>query len=98
MLYDPAWNRPETRKFMDWLRSKPPEEAYDWGDPRRCACAQYWGENEAIGHWIPENRRIEAQEGINFNRTAYGESMLKQPAKWTFGALLERMEELCSAI
>lgn len=92
MLYDPTWNRPETRKFIQWLSNKPKDEKYDWKDPCNCACAQYWG-NEAIGHWIPKNRMIEDTEGLNFNRLAYGPSQMTEPAEWTFGALLERVQE-----
>lgn len=87
MLFDPKWERvPTLRRFIAWLRGKPADEFYPWGDPGRCACAQFFGVGYA---WYELNRDVVINEGVDLNELAYGGAT---PGRWKFGELLERAE------
>lgn len=85
MFFNPDnYKPPITAKqsFINWLVLQPANESYNWFDPRKCACARYFGTNT---DWIPLNREIAKNEGIDFNIAA-----MRKP--WTYGALLKRIQ------
>lgn len=78
MLFDPRWDRPTLSRFIEWLRTMPADQKYDWPDSRKCACAQFYG----VG-WSLANERVYQREKVDLN-------VLAMRGEWTFGALLDR--------
>ena len=67
-------------QFIEWLRTKPPEEGYDVMEPRICAYAQY------SGHFVPDINDVAKELGISGGAAAH----ILGTKPWTFGAALER--------
>lgn len=86
MLYnpkwvDPQWLKPSLEGFRAYLRSRNPDDSYEWSDGFRCAAYQYaiafgWRED-----W--HNRRAVWQQL----------DLLAHQLPHTFGALADRVEE-----
>jgi hypothetical protein len=82
MLYDKKWEQQASLVgFIAWLRTKNPNEEYEWGDPKNCACAQYF-------KTLPQ--------GDNIWGTLISQQLdlLAIGLPRTFGALLERAEKV----
>jgi hypothetical protein len=88
MLYDPKWDKTTLLDhWIDWLKTKDPNERYEWKDNWRCACAQFYG---GVG-WIKE-----PNYWAHMNKIARGEERddargrFDDSAQWTFGKCLKR--------
>jgi hypothetical protein len=92
MLYDPKWEKTETkidpltlRALIAWLEKQPPEKIYCYGDTGRCLAAQY---NQSLGRaYLPILLLGWRGDCLKFDYDLE-EIALTEPH--TFGAALER--------
>ncbi len=81
MLYDPKWDKGTLLdQWINWLETKPPEEAYEWRDDPRCGVGQFYGGKGWIG--LPGFSKLDA--------IARGGGCHSNQADWTFGKCLDR--------
>lgn len=97
MLYDPKWDKTETKadpfsleSLIAWLEKQPAEATYDYGDSRQCMAAQC-----LRSHGVDESRYVGlsgyALEDFfpGFRAIAIGDADIVSDG-WTFGAALSR--------
>jgi len=81
-----------TGQFLDFARSKPPEEAYDYMDRYVCACAQF-AETLGLGEQYADLVGL-VGSSEQMKRTFIPIEIVAGKLPWTWGGLVERLEEL----
>lgn len=87
MLFDPKWEKSSLRDFIAWLRTKDPNETYDWLDPKTCACGQYSAERLGTWHKI---FGVDSDLAVLINDIGRGDNV--KPVHWTWGKCLKRAQ------
>lgn len=98
MLYDPKWEKPETKPdvfslagLIAWLETQPGETKYNWYRIRECLFCQYL---DAVG--VPRQYGIhpDMENIVGGSVEVYHQVGSSWP--WTFGAALDRARKLAS--
>lgn len=100
MLYDPKWEKTETKadvysvaSLVAWLEKQPPDKSYDWYSVTGCLVCNYL--TDATGNKTPwHNDEDKSYKTVFPNGPAYHFVGGREP--WTYGAALERARTLAS--
>lgn len=85
-----APGEPSLPGFVDWLRSKDPNEHYEWPNSMICACGQYSEHLTGQPVWGGTNLWNKLNYIARGVKAPYADS---DPEDWTFGKCLARALE-----
>jgi polyferredoxin len=78
--------KPSIHTFLEFCKSKPPEEQYDYRNIHMCACGQFAHLVDAVGQW-----KNSVHPWLLLNRFADDDLQ-------TFGAIVNRIEKYLSVM
>ena len=80
---------------LAWARTKPAEERYDFTEPSTCALGQFAREVRGYSKLSAAREDYGLLVSPELRRAAQGDGNIPRNVKWTFGALVTRLEALC---
>jgi hypothetical protein len=82
---------------LAWARTKPADEEYDFLDPGVCALGLFARERRGFSKRSAAHERYRGLVALELRNAVQGVGRGYGPERWTFGALVTRLEALLPA-